>query len=476
MILFIFIHFINIFNFLESKNIVLPFQKISIENFNGRKTIDDLISFYIYTNISMGTPPQTVAHFLEQKEYAFQFKKRMLSYNSYKSSKFFDLDNLTNFWFDKKKSSTFVQNDNENFGSDIYYFYTLNNTQVKIEDFKHNIDIKESKAKYKCGIIGLTNPKDLIINPNKVYILFINELKEKDLISEYYFTIEYNENNDLFNYNYKLNLGSIIIGERPHIYNPIKYKEKDEIVNHGIDWTILVSELKYNSINGNYIENNIEMQFNFISGFIIGTALYRKQIEKIFFSELMKNKLCIVELLEENIFPFEYNVYSCENKKIVKDNIKSFPSLYFKINQNNLTFFFTYQELFKLYNDRLYFMIIFKDEKFPSYVPHWIMGEIFLRKYLTSFNYDAKTISFYRNQVNEINIKSQVISNTNTGKNLNISKYIRVLIEIIMGLFIFFILYLLYRKYRKSRKILANELEDGNYAYIPKYNKSSELM
>ena len=469
--------FINNFNLFQSKNIVLPFQKISIENFNGRKTIDDLISFYIYTNISMGTPPQIVAHFLDQKEYAFHFKKRMLSYNNRKINKFFDLENLTNFWFDKKKSSTFIQNDNETFGSDIYYFYTLNNTKVKIEDFKHNIDKKESKVNYKCGIIGLYNPKDLIINPNKVNILFINELKKKDIISEYYFTILYNEKNDLFNYNYKLNLGSIIIGERPHKYSPEIYKEEDEVVNHGIDWTILVNEGKYNSINGNYTENNIEMQFNFISGFIIGTALYRKEIQKHFFSELMKNKLCIVELLEENIFPFEYYVYSCDNNLIMKDNIKSFPSLYFKINQNNLTFFFTYHELFKLYNDRLYFMIIFKDEKFPSYFPHWIMGEIFLRKYLTSFNYEAKTISFYRNQVNEINIQSQIISSTNiTRKNLNISKYIRILVEIIMGLFIVFILYLLYRKYRKSRKILANELEDGNYAYIPKYNKNAELM
>jgi len=479
MILFKIILFINILYFFPCKNIVLPFQKISIEDFNGRKTIDDLISFYIYTNISMGTPPQNVAHFIDQKELSFQFKKRLLSYNVYKTSKFIDLDNLTDFWFDKEKSSTFFQNDNESFCSDIYYFNTLNNTKIKVDSFKHNIDSNEKKVNNKCGIIGLNNPKDGYLNPNKVYIIFINELKEKDLISDYTFTIIYNENNDLFNYNNKLSLGSIIIGESPHVFNPEKYKEEEQIVNPGIYWSILVNEVKYNTSNETYNEYNIEMEFSFISAFIKGTVLYKNKIEKNFFSELIKKKLCIVELINENIFPFEYYVYSCENNKIMQDKIKDFPSLYFTINQHNLTFIFTYNELFKLYNDRLYFMIIFKDEKFPAYFPQWIMGEIFLRKYLTSFNYDSKTISFYRNQVNEINIKSQIINNpnnNNNNNNLNLSKYIRVFIEILMGLFIIFILYILYRKYRHSRKILANELEDSNYAYIPKdKNHEKEL-
>ena len=38
------------------------------------------------------------------------------------------------------------------------------------------------------------------------------------------------------------------------------------------------------------------------------------------------------------------------------------------------------------------------------------MTDIFLRKYLTSFNYDSKTISFYRNQVDEMNSESQTIN------------------------------------------------------------------
>ena len=124
--------FLNIIIFNNSKNIILPFKKISIEDFNGRNTIDDLITFNIYTNISMGTPPQIVAHFIEQDDYCFNFKKRILSYNNVKSSQFLEnYENLTNFWFNNKKSSTFKMDKDKGFCSEVYYFITLNNTIKK---------------------------------------------------------------------------------------------------------------------------------------------------------------------------------------------------------------------------------------------------------------------------------------------------------------------------------------------------------
>ena len=469
---------VDIIFYYHCKNIVLPFKKISIEDFNGRKTIDDLITYNIYTNISMGTPPQIVAHFIEQKDYSFHFKKRILSYNNVKSSKFLGgFENLTNFWFDRKKSSSFIIKDNDGFCSDVYYFNTLNNTKIHVDNLRHNIYLSDVMDKYKCGIIGLNHISNTNFKSNKIHINFIEELKQKNLISEYSFTILIEENNSLFNYKKNLNLGTIIIGETPHVFNPDKYQKEDQIVNKEKEWSILVNELKFNSPNKNYTEENIEMQISLITGFIKGSSLYRKEIDKIFFSELMKKNICISELLDENVYPNEYYVYSCENNEEVQEQIKSFPSLNFEIKTNNLTFIFNYKDLFKLYNDRLYFMIIFRDEKYTSYVPLWTMGEIFLRKYLTTFNYDSKTIIFYRNQVNDMNIKSQIIISTpiNSKKVFNINKYIRTIFEILMGIIIILILYLLYRKYRSSRKIHANELEDNNYVYVPNENNKAIL-
>ena len=156
--------------------------------------------------------------------------------------------------------------------------------------------------------------------------------------------------------------------------------------------------------------------------------------------------------------------------------MKSFPCLYLEIKSNKLTFIFDYKDLFQLFNNRFYFMIIFRDEKYSKYDLTWTVGEIFLRKYITIFNFDAQTISFYRNQVDEMNMKSKNIYNNN--KNISNNKYnkygiIRIIVEIIMGIIIILILFMLYRKYRNTRKLHANELEDSNYVYNAKEDKNT---
>ena len=116
---------------------------------------------------------------------------------------------------------------------------------------------------------------------------------------------------------------------------------------------------------------------------------------------------------------FLKKIYSCENNKEIQEKIKSFPSLNLEVKTNNLTFIFTYKDLFKLYDDRLFFMIIYKNEKYSTYVPRWIMGEIFLRKYMTTYNFDAKTFIFYRNQVDEVNSKSLINYKLDNKKKIN---------------------------------------------------------
>ena len=471
------VFFLNSLFLICLKNIILPFKKISIEDFNGRKTIDDLITYHIYTNISMGTPPQIVAHFIEQNDYSFHFEKRILSYNYAKYSKFLgNFEHLSNFWFNSTESSSFISNEDEGFYSDIFYFDTLNNSKIKINDLRHNIYLNAKYDNCKCGILGLNPISNTNFKINKIHINFLEELKEKELISEYSFTILYENTNSLFHYNSNLNLGKIIIGESPHIFNQDKFKKDDEIINLEKSWSILINELKFNSpIYGDYLEENIEMQISFSSGFIQGSTNYRKEIDKSFFNELIKNKLCKFELLEENVFPNEYYLYSCENNKEIQEKIKSFPSLNLEVKTNNLTFIFTYKDLFKLYDDRLFFMIIYKNEKYKTYVPIWIMGEIFLRKYMTTYNFDAKTFIFYRNQVDEVNSKGQIYYKFDNKKKINFSKYIRTFIEVLMALFIVFILYLFYRKFRNIRKIHANELEDSNFVYESHDIKNSIL-
>ena len=460
--------FIDIFFLYKCKNIVLPFNKITIEDYNGRKTIDDFLDYNLYTNISMGTPPQKVSHFILQNEYYFNFKKKTsLSYNFIKFSQFLNKENLSNFWFDNNKSSTFIIDDDEEVFKDIYYFYTLNNIVIKVENLSHNIENKEPKYLNKCGVIGLYYKNKRTYRNNSINLM--EELKSKGIINEYSFTILYNENSNLFNY-HKGNLGKIIIGESPHIYNSSQFKIEDEVVNPENNWSISINKLTSSKIN--YTEENIEMKISLNTAFIMGSFLYGKEIYNEFFSELIKKDLCKLELLQENTHPIQYYVYSCENNEEMREKIKLFPSLKFEIKINDLYFIFSYADLFKLFNDKFYFMIIFKIEKHTSNIPRWVVGEIFLRKYITTFNYDSKMIIFYRNQVNEANIKREYIDEVNDSqKDKNSFIYIRTIVEILMGIVIFIIFCLLVKSYRNKKRIYANELEDNNYKNIPKENK-----
>ena len=465
--------FIDIFFLYKCKNIVLPFNKITIEDFNGRKTIDDFLDYNLYTNLSMGTPPQKVSHFILQNEYYFNFKKKTsLSYNFIKFSQFLNKENLSNFCFDNNKSSTFIINDDdEEAFKEIYYFYTLNNGIIKVENLSHNVEIKEPNYLNKCGVIGLYHKNKRRYRNNSINLM--EELKSKGIINEYSFTILYKEKCNLFDY-HKDNLGIIIIGESPHIYNYTKYNKKEEVVNPEKNWSIIINRLISSKIN--YTEENIEMEISLNTAFIIGSNPYKDEIHIEFFSELIKKNLCKLEDLQENIFPINYYAYSCENNEEMRENIKLFPSLKFEIKINDLYFIFSYRDLFKLFNDKLYFMIIFKIEKYTSNIPRWVMGEIFLRKYITTFNYDSKMIIFYRNQVNEANIKREYIEETNSQKDESSFINNRTFIEILMGIVIFLIFYLLVKRYRNKKKIYANELEDSNYKNITKENQENNNL
>ena len=478
MLFFIFIQIINFFYFLNSKNIILPFNKITIEHFSQKKTLNDLINYNIYANISMGTPPQIVAHFIDQNDYWYYFQKQLLSHKAAKSKEIIkNFENLKNFWFSENISSTYILNKKELYFSDTYYFQSLNNTQIKVENFRANIFVWSLLDKYKCGIIGLKYSSNESIE-STVYLDFCNEMKINGWITEYYFTILYEEKNNILNDTNSEKLGIIVIGESPEVFNKDKYKEEDKIVNNGKGFSLYVNQIKFNASDNNiYSEENIEIKINFNTVFISGSYLYQREINNTFFKELFNSELCNFELVEENIFTNEYIIYSCKDNEKFKKSMKKFPSLIFEIKEKDLTFIFTYKDLFQLYNNRFYFMIIFREEKYAIYQTGWTVGEIFLRKYLTVFNFDARTISFYKNQVDEMNIKSRVIfendkNNNNNSKNKNNNKNnIRTFIEIIMGLFIIVILFLLYRKYRNTRKLHANELEDSKYVYKAREDK-----
>ena len=463
------------FFFCQSKNIILPFKKFSVENLNKNKTINDLILFHIYTNISMGTPTQTVAHFIELDDFSFMYQEKFISRNDKIFSRK-DYYNLKNFWFDRRKSKSYILDIDEQICSDLYYFESLDKSIIKVENFRANFLNYLASQKNQCGIIGLnipTKPKDDFV---PIHIDFISELKRKELIDEYYFTIEYEESNDLFNYNDNIFLGKIIIGENPYKLYPNQFKKDDEAVFYIKDWSLIVEQANFYYNDIEYKEEDIQFKISFGSGFIVGTSTYKKKIEKAFFNKLLEDKLCKIDIIEDNVNSKEFFVFSCENSQEIQKNIKLFPNVNF-IKTKDLVFSFSYKDLFKIYDNRLYFMIIFKNVEFSSSGHIWIFGDIFLRKYITFFNSDSKTILFFKSQVNNNTEMNNNNYDLSKAKDENASKnsVLRTLFEIFMAFVILIILFLLYKKYRSTRKLHANELEDNNYEYKAKENKKDKI-
>ena len=80
--------------------------------------------------------------------------------------------------------------------------------------------------------------------------------------------------------------------------------------------------------------------------------------------------------------------------------IENFPTLYFKHTKFNYTFELDYKDLFLKIGKKIFFMIIFP----YSYIEHFELGKIFLKKYFFSYDADKKMIYFYNKNETKLKI------------------------------------------------------------------------
>ena len=480
-LILIFIFFSSI-NFILSKNLFFPFKKLTIEYLNESKTISDFITFNIYTNVSMGTPQKKVAHFILQGNQLFSYRTMKLQYHS--SSEFDKIEEeikkaFENFFITKDSTSFKVIEDYFGLYSDVITFYDKKG-ENKTKELQFNIRPNDIKDKL-CGNMDLLYPvvPDDPEDPDDDYDrYFFNVLKSAGLIDKSYFTFiygdyNYGENFNYFDENYHNIYGNLILGEGPHEFNPEKYKEEDEIKIYR-NFSNEYVELKLKSKISNYTEKNSNLTFRFNSEFIKGNLDYKNEIDNIFFNELFSKNICKIEIVEENIYINKDIVYSCENSNLMKEKIKYFPTIYFEAKQSNLTFLFNYKELFKIHHDRIYFLIFFKNNSLST---DWDFGDLFLRKYTTAFNYDSKTMSLYRQQVNEINNKTDIPypddEESDVPKSDEVPKEnglsVSTIVIIVMGgalVIAGVIISAFIIRWKRTRKKRADELKD-DYEYIP---------
>ena len=447
----IFLIFINIFfiNEIFANDILsIPFYKSypNLKGFSPKEITEKIKEIKLVSDISIGTPLQKIKAKLALTEYVFYIGgKNSLCQNKFiegKSDTYTKLSDLIYFY------ATSIR---EGYSSSDIIFFDEKSKEQKEMNFILGTNTDKSN---EGGLIGLNIQDD----DTKKYenYNFINILKKKGYIKDFYFTIKYNNENS----------GNLIIGDLPHNYNEAYNSKyfKDMYISMFtgvLTWNINLDSIYVSdnstSENKKIVGEKIYGYFKTESGLILGTERYKQFL----LSDFMEERI-----IQGQCFEVQSNFYiSYYCKKEV--DLTKLKNLYIYIKNLDYTFEFTYKDLFFKNEDdgNNYFLIYFNseyDEEEGSGF-FWTFGEPFFKKYNLVFNQDTKRIGLYT-QINNEDIQE---NRTFWQKN---KWYIILAIGLVvvcsgLGVMIF-----LYLKVLPKRKIKANELDDGfDYSAKDKY-------
>lgn len=368
--------------------VILPFHTEPYQSDIEDTYFDSLQANQIYTNLKIGTPTQTIKVFIEYRQFNFFISK-------FQSKRFFNDSNSQSY----KKNKVY----SPYLSSILYLRCALSNDKFSLNidnknkdrnlnfllatDFKEDYLILNEEP--PTGIIGLIFFDSSLDKDKNLH--FIDVLKEGNAISNYIWSIKYNDNG---------NDGEFLIGANPHEIYPKNYKEniikwtKTEISKTLLDWEIIFDEIYY----GNYMKEEEIKKFDFKSnsmytldenvrnakfiienGMIKGSYEYNNYLKKNFF----KNNKCKEEI--DGISRY----YICD----LNTEIKDLPSIYFINKELNYTFSLNYNDLFVKNNNQYYFLVYFFDSKQQE--NYWTIGKPFLKKYQLIFDHEKRRIGIY---------------------------------------------------------------------------------
>ena len=420
-----------LFKLFNSIYISLPFK---IQNFNYEKETS-LIKNYIYKDIQttflVGTPAQKItisaclgeyttfilshdAKGFNGSIYNKEISKSFTSYTEKPEFYFFQIfnkgiDSLDNFYIEKSKTK-------------------INNLEFMLatEVGVNNCHINYCEVLTQPGILGFLI-KEKYDSLNITKLNFINQLKQKNLISDYYFNFHFDTEDS----------GNIVIGEKPHEYDNLHYNENNYlltqtvILQKDIDWRMSFDKIYYGE---NEMENQKSVILRIEYGLIMGDFPWQKYLESNFFNKYINETKCFKNKTTdtENYFTFYY----C-NKNIDLSEFKPFS---FYINYFNYNFTLTKDDLFIQDDNKYIFLMVFG--KYDL-----IFGYPFLKKYQLIFNQNSKTIGFYNETKNS--------ESPNNSFNIY---YIAIIILSIILIFLIGITIYLYILRNKNKKKNAEEL------------------
>ena len=445
--IYIIFSFICIIKLTQEEYITIPFRIINKEEPTIFLSLDDYFNYWqnlsFYSELLIGTPEQKILTKLTFDDYGISILNKGCEYDSNLINVNSSL-NLpsSSFSFSKSKDSY----DEESFNYKNFYdaFYAK-------DVFHFNSDIK-TNLKF---IYSPNDNKKLSTCLNIGFMAYNRNLRENSLN----LVMQLKDNNIIESYDWSilLNEGVFLIGGKPHEYKPNIYNEKylfgsayyyENIIPY---FNLKINKIFFNSPKKP--EENILIEDTDIlyllptKGLIKGTFDYEKKIEQYFFNDFLIQNKCFKEYTND----IKHRTFTCKNNKSIKEELKSkFPNLKFVHKSFLYTFELNFEDLFQEKGDKIYFLIWFDSS--PKVNIFWEMGLPFMKKYLFNYNYDNKLISFYNNDIKEIEKKN---STSNFKKGNIILIIIFSIIVCILGFIIG------RRKITKKNRLTAKELESN---------------
>ena len=453
----IIISLINIIILTKEEYITIPFQIINNKEPEIFISLDDYFTYWnnlsFYGELLIGSPQHKILTKLSFDDYGISILNKGCDYDS----NLLDINPILNLESSSssfQKSQDIYEEKSFNYKSfydafyakDILYFNPNKKTNLK---FIYSPN--DNKKLSTCLNIGFLA---FIRNLRENSINIIQQLKKNDVISSYDWSILFDKN-------------IFLLGGKPYEYNQEIYNEKYLFGSaYYSDGLLPYPNLKINKIyiepknkkeENIYINDTDIIYFNPSKGLIKGTEDYEKKIEKYFFNEFINQKKCFKEFTIDN----RYRTFTCINNKNIKYELKTkFPVLKLEYKIFLVTFELNYEDLFKEKGDRIYFLIWFES----SYKINvfWEMGFPFMKKYLFNYNYDDNYISFYNNEMRELE-KQNSKSNFKKGN---------IILIIFLAIIVCFLGFIIGKKARKKNKLTAEELETN---FNPSYTDKNEI-
>ena len=213
-----FIFLLNIkFNF---SIVVIPFKTFELNeptNYTVQSILESWRQNILYTNVSIGTPPQKITLIIDSKSYITNLFQHMCdipisSYNSSKSGTFNIRQSITYYPMVKASiidETIYFYNDLKMSKMKAYNLFKLIYSDNKKEDQSYMYEYHN----FTCINVGLK------LNYNREFEKTINLIVQlaQNFKESYDFTFKYTSDD----------VGMVIIGAEPHVYDPDIYSEKD---------------------------------------------------------------------------------------------------------------------------------------------------------------------------------------------------------------------------------------------------------